>query len=88
MSDASEWREKRRKRGKTEKIRILLEYAKGQIMFNNLSNFMRYKYDDSHVMTSFSPRIEGVLGHLDNGAEDGNRMKRIVQGDRLVLLGS
>ena len=64
------------------------QIAKGQIMFNNLPNFMRYKYDDSHVMTSFSPRIEGVLGHLDNGAEDGNRMKRIVQGDRLVLLGS
>lgn len=75
-------------RKKTAKIKVLLEYAKGQIMFNNLSNFMRYKYDDSYVMTSFSPRIEGVLGHLDNGAEDGNRMKRIVQGDRLVLLGS
>lgn len=78
----------RRRRKKTTKIRILLEYAKGQIMFNNLSNFMRYKYDDSHVMTSFSPGIEGVLGHLDNGARDGNRIKRIVQGDRLVLLGS
>lgn len=80
--------EERRKRKKTAKIRILLECAKGQIMFNNLSNFMRYKYDDSHVMTSFSPRIEGALGHLDNGAQDGNRMKRIVLGDRLVLLGS
>lgn len=49
---------------------------------------MRYKYDDSRVMTSFSPRIEEVLGHLDNGARDGNRMKLIAQGDRLVLLGS
>lgn len=78
----------RRERKKTAKIRILLEYAKGQIMFNTLSNFMRYKYDDSHVMTSFSPRIEGALGHLDNGAGDGNRMKHIVQGDRLDLLGS
>lgn len=78
----------RRKRKKTAKVTILLEYAKGQIMFNNLSNFMRYKYDDSHVMTSFSPRIEGVLGHLDNGAEAGNRMKPIVRGDRLLLLGS
>lgn len=57
-------------------------------MFNNLSNFMRYKYDDSHVMTSFSPGIEGALGHLDNGAGDGNRIKRTVRGDRLVLLGS
>lgn len=54
-------------------------------MFNNLSNFMRYKYDDSHVMTSFSPGTGGVLGHLDNGAEDGNRMKRIVQGDSRII---
>lgn len=46
---------------------------------------MRHKYDDSHVMTSFSPGIEGELGHLDNGAEDDNRMKRIEQGDSLVL---
>lgn len=52
---------KRKKRKETAKIRILFEYAKGQIMFNNLSNFMRHKYDDSRVMTSFSPRIEGVL---------------------------
>lgn len=75
-------------RKKTAEIRILSECAKGQIMFNNLSNFMRYKYDDSHVMTSFSSRIEGALGHLDNGAEAGNRMRRIAQGDRLLLLGS
>ena len=67
---------------------IFLEYAKGKIMFYNLSNFMRYKYDDSHVMTPFSPRIERVLGHLDNGAEDGTGMKHTEQGDRLVLLGS
>lgn len=75
-------------RKEAAEIRILSECAKGQIMFNNLSNFMRYKYDDSHVMTSFSPRIEGELGHLDNGAEAGNRMKCIAQGDRLLLLGS
>lgn len=78
----------RKKRKTTAKIRILLEYAKGQIMFNNLSNFMRYKYDDSHVTPSFSPSIEGELGHLDNGEEAGNRMKRVAQGDRLLLLGS
>lgn len=69
---------------KTAKFKILLEYAKGQIMLNNLSNFMRYKYDDSHVMTSLSPGTGGVPGHLDNGAEDGNRMKRIVQGDSRI----
>lgn len=57
-------------------------------MLNNLSNFMRHKYGDSHVMASFSPGTGGELGPLDNGAEDGNRKKRIVQGDRLVLLGS
>lgn len=68
--------------------RILLEYAKGRIMLNNLSNFTRHKYGDSHVTTSFSPGTGGEPGPLDNGAEDGNRMKRIVQGDRLVPLGS
>lgn len=57
-------------------------------MFNNLSNFMRYKYDDSHVMTSFSPGIERVLGHLDNGVEDGTGMKHIVRGDMFFLSGS
>lgn len=80
--------EKRREERKQEKGKIFLEYAKGQIMFNNLSNFMRYKYDDRYVMTSFSPRIERVLGHLDNGAGDGTGMKHTEQGDRLVLLGS
>lgn len=54
-------------------------------MFNNLSNFMRYKYDDSHVTTPFSPGIGGVLGHLDNGAEDGNRMRRTVRGDIRII---
>lgn len=49
---------------------------------------MRYKYDDRYVMTLFSPRIERVLGHLDNGAGDGTGMKHTEQGDRLVLLGS
>lgn len=57
-------------------------------MFNNLSNFMRYKYNDSHVMTSFSQGIERVLGHLDNGAGDGIGMKHTVRGDRLLLLGA
>lgn len=54
-------------------------------MFNNLSNFMRYKYDDSHVTTSFSPGTGGRLGHLDNGAADGNRMKRGVQGVSRII---
>lgn len=75
-------------REKKQKSRIFLEYAKGQIMFNNLSNFMRYKYDDSHVMTSFSPGIERVLGHLDNRVEDGTGMKHIVRGDMFFLSGS
>lgn len=79
---------KKEKRGKKQKRRIFLEYAKGQIMFNKLSNFMRHKYDDSHVMTSFSPGIERVLGHLDNGVEDGTGMEHIVRGDRFFLLGS
>lgn len=78
--------EKRKKNSKES--RIFLEYGKGQIMFNNLSNFMRYKYDDSHVMTSFSLGIERVLGHLDNGAGDSAGMKHTARGDRLVLLGS
>lgn len=51
----------RRKRKRTAKIRILLEDTKGQIMFNNLSNFMRYKYDDSHVMTSFALELKECL---------------------------
>lgn len=75
-------------RKREEKSRIFLEYAKGQIMSNNLSNFMRYKYDDSHVMTSFSPGIERVLGHLDNGVEDAASMKHVVRDDRFFLLGS
>lgn len=77
-----------REKKRQQKSRNFLEYAKGQIMFNNLSNFMRYKYDDSHVMTSFSPGIERVLGHLDNGVEDATSMKHIVRGDRSFLLGS
>lgn len=51
----------RRKRKRTAKIRILLEDTKGQIMFNNLSHFMRYKYDDSHVMTSFALELKECL---------------------------